>query len=185
MEEQKRYRNSFILMTLVGVAGILVGLYLYEYTDFFAALRGSEGTVLAADPDVRELMLLFCDEVRILALVFLFGLTLFAPYVSVITVAYKGFMTGFSVLYFGMHYECGAIDKRCFVLISAATVLTLTLYVIGTAKSIAFSGSLRYAAPDLPSLLKRRSTGRYLIVFLLLCCFLFLTVTAKYYIPLL
>ncbi len=185
MEELKRYRNSFILLTLVSVAGIMCGLYLYEYTDYFGSLRGDAEIIASFSFDPEELLMLFFDEVRILAIVFMFGFTLFAPYTASVICGYKGFMTGFSVVYFGLCYQNSSIDKRCFILTAASSILLLMIYIITGAKSAAFSGSLRYAAPDLPSLLKRKQTGRYLVTFLLLSVFLFIAITLKYLIPIL
>ncbi len=184
MEELKRYRNSFILLTLISVAGIMTGLYLYEYTDFFASLRADAEAVPITRFDPEEVLMLFFDELRIPALIFMFGFTLFAPYAATVILAYKGFMTGFSVLYFGIYYRGGSIDKQYFILISAALVLILLVYIIAGAKAIAFSGSLRYAAPDLPALLRRKSTGKYAVTFLLLAAFLLIFITLKYSIPL-
>ena len=95
MEELKRYRNSFILLTLIAVAGIMTGLYLYEYTDFFASLRTDAETAPITGFDAEEVLMLFFDEIRIPAIVFMFGFTLFAPYIAAIILGYKGFMTGF------------------------------------------------------------------------------------------
>lgn len=185
MEELKRYRNSFILLTLIATVGILSGLYLYEYTDYFSSLRGNAEIVTSFSFDIEQLLMLFFDEERILAIVFMFGFTLFAPYAAAVICGYKGFMTGFSVLYFGLCYQNGNIDKQSFVLTAASSVLALLIYIITGAKSAAFSGSLRYAAPDLISLLKRKQTGRYLVTFLLLSVFLLVAITLKYLIPIL
>ncbi|MBR4881469.1 MAG: hypothetical protein IKU19_06010 [Clostridia bacterium] len=185
MEELKRYRNSFILLTLIATAGIMSGLYLYEYTDYFGSLRGDAELVKVFNFDAEELLMLFFTEARILAIVFMFGFTLFAPYTSAVITAYKGFMTGFSVVYFGLCYQNGGIDKHLFILTAVSSVLLLLIYIITGAKSTAFSGSLRYAAPDLISLLKRKQTGRYLVTFLLLSVFLLISVTVKYLIPIL
>ena len=183
MEELKRYRNSFILLTLISVAGIMCGLYLYEYTDYFSSLRADAELITSFSIDVEELLMLFFDEARILAVVFMFGFTLFAPYTAAVIGGYKGFMTGFSVVYFGLCYQKGSIDKQSFVLTAASSVLLLLIYIITGAKSAAFSGSLQYAAPDLVSLLRRKQTGRYLVTFLLMSVFLLLAVTLKYLIP--
>lgn len=184
MEELKRYRNSFILLTLISVAGIITGLYLYEYTDFFAMLRGDAETVPITVFDAQELLMLYFDEIRVLAIVFLFGFTLFSPFLASVILLYKGFMTGFSVIYFGIYYKNHSIDKQHFVLISVTLIIILMIYIITGAKAVAFSGSLRYAAPDLPSLLKRKTTGKYLVTFLLLAAFLLMAITLKYSIPL-
>ncbi len=185
MEELKRYRNSFILLTLVSTAGIMCGLYLYEYTDYFASLRGDAEIITSFSFSLEALLMLFFDEERILAIVFTFGFTLFAPYAAAVICAYKGFMTGFSVVYFGLCYQKGSIDKHSFVMTAAASVILLLVYILTGAKSAAFSGSLRYAAPDLGSLLKRKQTGRYLVTFLLLSVFLLIAITLKYLIPIL
>ncbi len=185
MEELKRYRNNFILLTLVSVMGIMCGLYLYEYTDYFSSLRADAELITSFSLDLEELLMLFFNEARILAVVFLFGFTLFAPYTAIIVTGYKGFMTGFSVVYFGLCYQKGSIDKQAFILTAAASVLLLMVYIITGAKSAAFSGSLQYAAPDLVSLLKRKQTGRYLVTFLLLSVFLLIAITLKYLIPIL
>ncbi|MBQ4561482.1 MAG: stage II sporulation protein M [Clostridia bacterium] len=185
MEELKRYRNAFILLTLISAAGILTGLYLYEYTGFFASLRVDAEMLPISGFDAEELLSLFFNEARILALVFMLGFTLFAPYTASLILLYKGFMTGFSAVYFGLYYQKGSIDKQSFVLICASMVFLLLVYIITGAKSIAFSGSLRYAAPDLISLLKRKPTGRYLVTFLVLCVFALISVTLKYSIPIL
>lgn len=185
MEELKRYRNNFILLTLVSVIGIMCGLYLYEYTDYFSSLRADAELITSFSLDLEELLMLFFNEARILAVVFLFGFTLFAPYTAIIVTGYKGFMTGFSVVYFGLCYQKGSIDKQAFILTAAASVLLLMVYIITGAKSAAFSGSLQYAAPDLVSLLKRKQTGRYLVTFLLLSVFLLIAITLKYLIPIL
>ena len=183
MEELKRYRNSFILLTLVATAGIMSGLYLYEYTGFFGSLRGDAELLNLNSFDPRELLELFFNEVRISAIVFMFGFTLFAPYTATLILGYKGFMTGFSSLYFGIYYSKGIIDKQDFVLTCASMIFLLLIYIITGAKSIAFSGSLRYAAPDLPSLMKRKQTGRYLVTFLVLTVFLLMAVSLKYSVP--
>ena len=109
MEELKRYRNNFILLTLVSVMGIMCGLYLYEYTDYFSSLRADAELITSFSLDLEELLMLFFNEARILAVVFLFGFTLFAPYTAIIVTGYKGFMTGFSVVYFGLCYQNIAI----------------------------------------------------------------------------
>lgn len=183
MEEQKRYRNSFIMLTLLSVAGIMTGLYLYEYTGFFTALRGDDRAVLVSKFDFTELLLLFFDEVKLAAMLFGLGFTLFAPYGACALILYKGFVSGFSVLYFGMHYQNGAIDKLCFGLICAVLVLVLTIYIIIGAKAVAFACSLRYAAPELASVIGQKNTGRYVMTFLLLCGFLFILLCAKLAIP--
>ncbi len=185
MEELKRYRNSFILLTLISVAGIMCGLYLYEYTDYFGSLRADAELVTSFSFDPEELLMLFFDEVRILALVFMFGFTLFAPYTAAVITGYKGFMTGFSVVYFGLCYQSGSIDKHSFILTAASSIILLLVYITTGAKSSAFSGSLRYAAPDLISLFKRKQTGRYLVTFLLLSVFLLMAISLKYLIPIL
>ena len=185
MEELKRYRNNFILLTLVSVMGIMCGLYLYEYTDYFSSLRADAELITSFSLDLEELLMLFFNEAGILAVVFLFGFTLFAPYTAIIVTSYKGFMTGFSVVYFGLCYQKGSIDKQASILTAAASVLLLMVYIITGAKSAAFSGSLQYAAPDLVSLLKRKQTGRYLVTFLLLSVFLLIAITLKYLIPIL
>ena len=183
MEEIKRYRNGFILLTLISVMGIMCGVYLYQYTDFFASLRADAEAVEQFRFDMTQLLGLLFDEIRIPLLIFLFGFTLFAPYTASVIVGYKGFMTGFSVLYFGLCYEKGSIDKRSFILCAVNLTLILLIYIIIGAKSLAFSGSLRYAAPDLVTMLKQRQTGRYTVTFLLLSVFLFIAVTVKYLIP--
>ena len=182
MEEQKRYRNSFIFLTLIATAGILVGLYLYEYTDYFSAIR-QDTAVATADLDIKELILIFFDEFKLMAVIFLCGFTLFSAYVSALLVVYKGFMTGFSVLYFGLCYSNGSINKIHFILTASALTVLLLIYIITGAKAVAFSGSLRYAAPDVGSLLHRKSTSAYMITFLILSSFALMALTLKYVLP--
>lgn len=170
---------------LISAMGIMAGLFLYEYTDYFSSLRGLEGEVAEGSLDLYRLALLYFDQVAVMTVLFLFGFTLFAPIVSALILAYKGFMTSFTVVYFGMYYEIGSISKLAFGLMSAVLIIMLTIYIVLGAKAIAFSGSLRYACPDLASLIHRQDTHKYLITFLLLCCFMLLTTAAKYYIPLL
>lgn len=182
MEEQKRYRNSFIFLTLVATAGILLGLYLYEYTDYFAELK-INADVIGTGFDIKAMILMFFDEIKLPALCFIMGFTLFSAYISTAILAYKGFLTGFSVLYLGLYYSNGAIDKPRFVLSALALILILLIYIITAAKALAFAGSLRYAAPDIISLLKRKNTVKYLITFLILSAFLLMALTLKYLIP--
>lgn len=184
MEEQKRYRNSFILLTLTAVAGILIGLYLYEYTDYFSALRADADASAVSGFDLRALILDFFDEIKLTVLLLTFGFTLFSSYVAIAVLGYKGFMTGFSVLYFGIYYERGIIGKPQFVLSAFALILILMIYIITGARSVAFSGSLRYAAPDLRSLLQRKSTCDYIAAFLFLSAFLLVIMAFKHTIPL-
>ncbi len=184
-EEQKRYLRSFILLTLIAAAGILAGLYLYEYTGFFSAYKEGDSLSYSSEFDMSELMLMFLDEAHIPALIFMFGFTLFAPYTAAAIILYKGFMTGFSVLYFGMVYRDGQVNKLRFTVICIALGAMLLLYIIAGAKSQSFSGSLRYAAPDLISLLRRKETVRYIITFLLIFAFILGITTLKYTIPIL
>ena len=183
MEELKRYRNSFIFLTLISVAGILSGLYLYQYTDYFQGLRGDAEIIPIFNFDPQKILLLFFDEVRVTAIILILGFTLFAPYAASAIVMYKGFMTGFSVLYFGLYYQTGSIDKRSFVLVTVSMILLLLIYIITGAKAVAFASSLKYAAPDLISLLKRKQTGRYFVTYLLLSVFMLIAVTMKYSMP--
>ncbi len=183
MEEQKRYRNSFIFLTLVATAGILVGLYLYEYTDYFADLKVN-ADITQSGFDIKAMILMFFDEIKLPALIFMTGFTLFSAYISTAILAYKGFLTGFSVLYLGLYYSNASIGKPQFVLSALSLILILLIYIITGAKALAFAGSLRYAAPDIMSLLRRRSTVKYLITFLILSAFLLMALILKYAIPL-
>lgn len=170
-------------MTLLSVAGILITLYLFEYTSYFSSLTELAGQQLATRFDPKELLLLFFDELKLLCLIFLSGFTLFAPCLCGLVALYNGFLTGFCVICFGIHFSRGDIKDQTFVLLCAVGILLLTLFICAEAKAVSFSGTLKYAAPDLSSLLRRRETGRYIVTFLLLCCFIFFTVAAKYYIP--
>ena len=171
-------------MTLTAVFGIMVGLYLYEYTGFFSALRCDGAFVLTTNFDIKELLLLYFEEARVLALIFIFGFTLFSPYISVIIMSYKGFLCGFCILYFGMYYENGTLTSIYFALICAALILLLLIYIMTSAKAIAFSASLRWAAPDIIALAKQRQTRKYIITFLILAAFLAAVTAIKYCIPL-
>lgn len=185
MEELKRYRNSFILLTLISVAGIMLGVYLYQYTDYFSALRGDACFTEAFRFEPRQVLGLFFDELKISAILFISGFTLLAPYVSAGIILYKGFITGFSVLCLGIYYQGGNIDKRSFILAAAAMIIILLLYIITGARATALSGSLRYAAPDPVSIIKHKNTGRYIVTYLMLTLLLLLGVTLKYSVPLL
>lgn len=182
-QEQKRYLRSFIFLTLLAIVGLLFGLYLYEYGGVFSEYESSLELVHTETFDVKELLLLFLSEARLPALLFLFGFTLFAPFVATAIVLYRGFITGVSVLYFGMYCSEGNLNRWGFILLCICFSGTLILYVITGAKSTAYSGGLRYAAPEPGSLLTRRESIRYIVTFLVLLAFLLGIMALKYTIP--
>lgn len=181
--EQKRYRNSFIMLTLVSVFGILLGLYLYEYTGFFSTLKNNGISKIATDFNIEELISLYYDEIKLPLLMFALGFTLFARYACTALVCYKGFMTGFSVMYFGIHFEGGELDIKNFRMICLSLIVILLINIIAGAKSMAFAASLRYAAPNLSDILRQRSTGKYIMASLILAFFLLCSVALKYLTP--
>ncbi|MBR6514193.1 MAG: hypothetical protein IKT46_05090 [Clostridia bacterium] len=185
MEELKRYRNSFILLTLICVAGIMLGIYLYQYTDYFDALRSDVTLADSFSFDASEVLSLFFDELKITAVMFVLGFTLLAPYATAAVILYKGFMTGFSVLCLGIYYQAGGIDKHSFILATGSMVLILIIYIMIGARAYAFSGSLRYAAPDTLSIIKHKNTGGYIVAYLMLSLLLLMAIALKYSVSLL
>ena len=180
MEELKRYRNSFILLTLICAAGLLCGLYLYQYTDFFESVNKDMAPLPGFVFDARQVLDLFFSEAKVTLVLFILGFTLLSPYASSVMLLYKGFMSGFCTVCYGLYYQSGSISKRCFLALSASLILILIIYIIVGAKAMAFSGSLKYASPDFRSILKRKQTGRYLTAYLMLTVFLLLAVTLRY-----
>ncbi|MBE6687359.1 MAG: hypothetical protein E7591_09080 [Ruminococcaceae bacterium] len=182
-EEQKRYRNDFIMLTLFAVFGIMVGIFLYEYTDFFTALKAEEPVFGKTEFSFKELLYLYYDEIKIALLVFLAGFTLFSPIVSGTVLLYKGFLCGFSMLYYGICYQNQAINAKGFKLMTFVLVSELVIYVIIGAKAMAFGGSLKYAAPDLISTLKHKFAKKYILTFLIMAAFTAILSAVKYFIP--
>ncbi len=178
-QELKRYRTSFILMTLVSVLGILGGLYLYKYTDFFEGFSPGPNPLDKAK-QLENFLLVYYREIRILLLMFIFGFTLFAPYIAVLVTAYKGFMTGFSLLYYTTCLKSTLMDKQSFLTATVPLLVQLIIYITFAAKACAQSMFLRYAAPDLISLLRQRESRRYIAAALILCAFCAVTLLPPY-----
>lgn len=168
------------MLTLLALFGIMSGLFLYEYTDFFDLLKTEIMVPQEKEFSIELCLSLYYDEVKLLGLLFICGFTLFSPYISVAVLIYKGFMTGFSTLFFGMQYQSGSLSSRNFQIICALLILTLVIYIIMAAKSMLFGSMLKYAAPDIASLLKQRISKRYILTFLLLAGFLALSTVIKY-----
>lgn len=165
----------------MAVLGIMIGIFLYEYTDFFAALR-QESIDTDSKPEFSTLTSLISEEIKLIALIFISGFTLFSPYVIPLVLVYKGFMTGFATLYYGMQYRNSVLDTRCFIVISTSLILTVIVFIIMGAKGSVFGSALKYAAPDISFIFKQQFTKDYFTVFLLMTAFLVLLTASKYFI---
>lgn len=171
------------MLTLLAVFGIMSGLFLYEYTDFFDLLKDQ---ILITDKEIGNIEIFFSlyyEEIKLLGLLFICGCTLFSPYISGVLLVYKGFMTGFSTLFFGMQYHNGAFMANEFRINCILLILNLVIFVIMAAKSMLFSSMLRYAAPDIKTLISQKMTKRYILTFLLMSGFLALSTAVRYILP--
>ncbi|MBR5515797.1 MAG: hypothetical protein IKU52_06310 [Clostridia bacterium] len=182
-EEQKRYRNDFIMLTLLAVFGIMIGIFLYEYTDFFKSLNKEQLSTFTDKYEFSALISLFSSELKFIIPVFISGFTLFGPLVSFGVLLYKGFICGFSMLYFGMCYQNGNITEKEFRLYTLIFILSLLIYIILGAKSMAFSGTLKYASPDIKMILKQDFAQKYILTFLVLSAFTLILLILKYSVP--
>lgn len=171
------------MLTLLSVFGIMAGIFLYEYTDYFSALTEERIDFGAAEFDFSPLLTLCTAELKLMGLIFASGFTLFNRAVVSAALVYKGFMIGFSTLYYGMQYRAGALETPCFIIISISLIVTVTVYIITGAKAMAFGGSLKYAAPDISVIFRQRLTGEYVLTFLLMTAFIVIITAVRYAVP--
>lgn len=166
-DKQKRYRNTFIMLTLFAIFGIMAGILLYEYTGFFDILQ-KDSLELNQAFTLSGVLEAFFEEFKIFALIFLFGFTLFSSAFTSGILIYKGFLCGFSVIYFGIGYNNRAMAKNEYVFLISVLIATLICYIFFGARAMTFSSTLKYTAPDIAALLKQNFAKKYIITFLVI-----------------
>lgn len=171
------------MLTLLSVFGIMAGIFLYEYTDYFSVLTEERIDFSQAEFEITSFVPLCTAELKLMGLIFVSGFTLFNRAVVSSALVYKGFMTGFSTLYYGMQYRANAFETSDFIIISVTLIASVTVYVITGAKAMAYGGGLKYAAPDLSVILKQRVTREYILTFLLMTAFIVIITAIKYAVP--
>lgn len=164
--EQKRFRYNFLFLLLSAAVGILIAVYLYDYAKIFDNEYSLPTTGTGFD-GIKELLLLFYDELKISVMIFLFGFTVFSGIVDTVCVGYKGFLFGLTVKITYNAYHTEAISQKYFILLTATGALILFSHIIIASKALCYSSQIRYTGSDIRAVMSNRLTKNYIVLFLL------------------
>lgn len=181
--DRKKYRDSFIVHTLLGLCGVAVAVYVYKYTDLLSG--GAQGYVYVCALDLRELFLRYYGELRYLILLFAAGFTIYAAPAAIIFALLRGFVCGTGILRLAQAARLGELSRLHFVMTALSMALVFGLELVMAAKSARQSQRLKYIVPGVVELLYDRGTRGYLASFAMLCGLLFAAVAMVYFAPLL
>ena len=178
-DEIKKYRKSFIIYALLGVAGIAAGIYVAKYTDWISGQ--ATGYAYVCSLDAAELFRRYYLEVRYLVVLFLLGFTVFASPAAIAFSLWRGFVSAVGIV----RLAGSGAGTAYFVLTACAMASVLVIETAMAAKSSTHAARLRYVAPRAGELIRDPAVRRYFATFAILCALLFAAVVCAFFAPLL
>ena len=178
------YRRVFLFLALFFFLGELFCIYIYKYTHGLTdilTVRNNMGFDISFA--VKDILLSYFNEIKYPMIVFLSGLTMFAPVFSIAFSLFRGFFYGLSLLFAILLYSNDRVSLT--YLIISGIIMTLTAVLEISLASLAYvnSSGLRHAAPSFKKVFSLYSTHCYIIYTLIICSSVFILTALRYAIP--